>query len=211
MHQQVPDAMNSALTLGINATAQLKNSTFKVSLAGGTAGGEGELASDRRGDALGGAVYSSGSLDIQSCVFSSNGATGGGGGAVMGGLFYTSGGEAKGRAVYSMAALSVDLSTFNGNYAVAGNKMIAVGGAITSYGSVSMQKSTIAGNTAKSDRNPTTIQPTSAAARMPAACMWAGPVEVSSPPPSWITTSSAARGAAAITFVALTTSAPRVK
>ncbi len=125
------------------------------------------------GSALGGAIYSTGSVTLMDCTFENNSATGGAGGS--GGAGGASafpglpgdgkaGGEGSGGAIYSTFRLSVDATTFSSNRARSGNSAAAgadstdngnngtrgtdsLGGAICSMGNSALTNSTFFSNT----------------------------------------------------------------
>src|ERR1035441_110506 len=107
----------------------------------------------------GGAIYNLGQLDLQSCVFVDNHASGGS--ATVPGPGSSSGDSAYGGAIYNSGTATLDLCTFTGNSATGGSGggSVAVhipggwggeaaGGAVDGGGTLMVNRSTFCGNTA---------------------------------------------------------------
>ncbi len=131
-----------AIYISTNATVQLTNCTLTANNAigvGGTAGNNGQTNSGVGGNGsagsagtsgLGGAIYNSGTLAMQNCVFTTNNATGGNGGnggnggaGELGGGNGGSGangGVGFGGAIYNLASLSARDCSFATNTATGG-------------------------------------------------------------------------------------------
>ncbi len=137
----------------VTGASDISSVTFSSNEAeGGNSGGGGGSA----GAALGGALWSSGPVEMNSTMVTANAATGGAGPYDDSGA----GGNGLGGGIYASASLNISAGNLAGNIATGGDgqapgseKASGYGGAIYSLGTLTITTSTISGNTAQGDPN----------------------------------------------------------